>query len=302
MKRDVRVYPPGIIPRGVITVQKAGNLAFRGFSVHSKNNITQSKGNQKQRVGNNSEQINFNEIHDSFLLNKYPNTNDSIPTIISTVNVTTLDEGSIPGNTGDTIATPNQNTEKFIIKSAITPSNVELTPIVNNSNINRVAFQFWNHTSGRNICSEMRNLAFFRGQQNNSGKKQNKNHKQGIGDRGTGKKIMNIHKRSGLFLRSDIKKNAGNYGQEYDSIKYKQSISHNLPLFANSNDTQLLKTNPTIPNTTTRQLILSTEKAGINTDAITTTAKLPNKVESALNSDWEKFTNLVWNKNHGFVN
>lgn len=35
---------------------------------------------------------------------------------------------------------------------------------------------------------------FFRSQQNHSRKKQNKNHKQGIGDRGTGKKFLNIHK------------------------------------------------------------------------------------------------------------
>jgi hypothetical protein len=94
--------------------------ALGGFSFSSKSNIEQNKENEDQRISNSCQQINLRKVHDIFLLNKYPANNDTIPKKISTVNTTILDDGSIPGNTGDTIATPNQNTEKLIRKSAAT--------------------------------------------------------------------------------------------------------------------------------------------------------------------------------------
>lgn len=65
----------------------------------------------------------FNVIHLNQPLNLYPNNKVIIPTKISSVNTGSLADGSIPGKIGETIATPNQKTEKLIKKSANTAIN-----------------------------------------------------------------------------------------------------------------------------------------------------------------------------------
>ena len=92
---------------------------FRRFFTHLKGNKSQKKGNYNQSISYYSKRININETHNR-VLEKYPNNNESIPTIISSVKTWAVDDGSSPGNTGATIATPNQNTEKLIQKSAKT--------------------------------------------------------------------------------------------------------------------------------------------------------------------------------------
>jgi hypothetical protein len=62
----------------------------------------------------------FKKIHLKYLLNLYPYNKVIIPINISSVNIIFLSDASIPGKIGDTIATPNQNTEKLIKKSAET--------------------------------------------------------------------------------------------------------------------------------------------------------------------------------------
>ena len=48
----------------------------------------------------------------------YPTYNTIMPANKSTIKAAGLYNGSIPGNIGVAIATPNQNTEKFMQKSA----------------------------------------------------------------------------------------------------------------------------------------------------------------------------------------
>lgn len=95
-------------------------LPLRTGRFSSKGNISQGKGNNNRHKSNDGQKINFSEIHFTLLLNQYAIANKTIPLIISSVNISNLDEESIPGNIGDTIATPNQNTEKLIRKSAVT--------------------------------------------------------------------------------------------------------------------------------------------------------------------------------------
>ena len=114
-------------------------LFFRASRFSSKSNISQREGNNNRHKGNNSEQIYFSKIHCTFLLNRYAMTNKTIPLSKSSVNITKLDEGSIPGNIGETMGNPNQNTEKFIRKSAATERKVDSIVFISNKfNISRV--------------------------------------------------------------------------------------------------------------------------------------------------------------------
>lgn len=106
------------------------SLLFRTRGFFAKGNIDQSKGNNNGHKGDNGQKINYSKIHYAFLLNKYALTNKTIPLDISSVNITNLYEGSIPGNTGETIATPNQKTEKLIKKSAATEIKTESNPFI----------------------------------------------------------------------------------------------------------------------------------------------------------------------------
>ena len=94
-------------------------LPFRtaGFP---ESNISQRDRNNCKQKNNTSKKIYFGKIHNSFLLKMYATTNATIPSMTSAVNTNGLDEGSIPGNIGETMAAPNQNTEKLIRKSEAT--------------------------------------------------------------------------------------------------------------------------------------------------------------------------------------
>lgn len=128
----------------------------------------------------------------------------------------------------------------------------------------------------------------------------NSNQKQSVGNIHTGKKILDVYK--DLLFGGNNNESTSNYSQEDNSVKNYQIINiHNLPFLAKYNVSQVLKINPANPNTTTTQFILSTENTGIIIDATDTIAKLPNKLDKALDSDWVRFINLVWNKNSSFV-
>ena len=120
---DINYYASGWME--ILDTARMTPLPFGGFSVLFDHKKDQYKSNKKHSISNYSQKINSNKVHYNFLLNKYPVNNDTIPAIISAVNTTILYDGSIPGNTGDTIAAPNQNTEKSIRKSAITENRTE---------------------------------------------------------------------------------------------------------------------------------------------------------------------------------
>lgn len=93
-----------------------------------------------------------------------------------------------------------------------------------------------------------------------------------------------------LLLGGNQNQSSSNNSQKDNSVENKEidalNLSHNLPLLANNNDSQTVITNATNPDSTTRQSILSIPNtAGTTTEPNDNTEILPNKVDSALNSD-----------------
>lgn len=125
---------------------KKRGLGFTFGRFSAKGNVCQREGNNYQSKSNLSHNLRLPEsskIHDLFLLNQYAKNNDNIPNTISVVNTNILGDWPNPGNTGETIATPNQNTEKLINQSATTDNNAESNlPIYNNSIISTSGFQY----------------------------------------------------------------------------------------------------------------------------------------------------------------
>lgn len=99
-------------------------------SFFTKSNLKQRESNNKKSEKNQKQNIHVPEsdIHETSFLNLYAKYNATIAATRSNVNIPTLNEESIPGNIGETIATPNQNTERLINQSASTDFNMELTP------------------------------------------------------------------------------------------------------------------------------------------------------------------------------
>ncbi len=101
----------------------------RRFFLFTKSNIHQRKGNNKKAKENQSQNIcvpklNEVQVHNTLFLNLYAIYNEIILAKISLVKIAHLKDESIPGNTGETIATPNQKIEKLIRLSAITESKI----------------------------------------------------------------------------------------------------------------------------------------------------------------------------------
>ena len=102
----------------------------KALSLFTKSNIGQRKSNNKERRENQSQnicipKISKVQIHKITLLNLYAKYKKIIAATISNVNTACFAEESIPGNIGDTIAKPNQKTEKLINQSAKTENQTE---------------------------------------------------------------------------------------------------------------------------------------------------------------------------------
>ena len=107
-------------------------LPFRTRGFSSKGNISQRESYNNRHKSNNCQEINISKIHFALLLNRYAIANKTIPLIKSSVNINNLNEESIPGNIGETIANPNQKTEKLIRKSATTENKTGSNRIISN--------------------------------------------------------------------------------------------------------------------------------------------------------------------------
>lgn len=98
----------------------SGFRASQGNNNQSKSNNNQCKCNQGLDI-----YIPKTKDHNISFFSLYARNKESIPASTSAVNTTILKDESIPGNPGPTSAKPNQNTEKFIKKSAMTESKLK---------------------------------------------------------------------------------------------------------------------------------------------------------------------------------
>ncbi|TSC65986.1 MAG: hypothetical protein CEO21_284 [Microgenomates group bacterium Gr01-1014_80] len=110
---------------------------FRRFGVFTKCNVNHSKSNNKKGRENQSQNICIPksceiQIHKIPPLNLYAKYKKIIAATISKVKIVHLNEGSIPGNIGDTIANPIQKTEKLISHSDRTEIAIDFLFITGN--------------------------------------------------------------------------------------------------------------------------------------------------------------------------
>lgn len=86
----------------------------------AKSDIGQRKSNNQKSKSNQSEKVNIPKSHKFSFLNRNAKYKAIILAKISSVNTTSLNFGSTPGNNGEATASPIQNTERLINQSANT--------------------------------------------------------------------------------------------------------------------------------------------------------------------------------------